>query len=461
MQHKLNDTKRIYMLGIGGIGMSALARYFINIGVKVSGYDLTKTPLTEELELLNISIHYEEDIEQIDKDADLVIYSPAIPHQHKEFTFLRERDYTILKRSQVLGLITEQSKNICIAGTHGKTSISTLTAYLLREGGIGGTAFLGGISKNYDTNFWTISKDPCIIEADEYDRSFLQLSPDIAVISSADADHLDIYNDANTLEQSYQEFSNKIKSDGILFCHYDIPIRELFAPKIGKKYTYHLDNQSAFVHARHIILKDSGYEFDVHIGEQVIEKCYLPLGGKHNIENALVSIAIALQLGVRVEAVVSSLRKYAGVKRRFNIYDIHPNCILIDDYAHHPTELQNLIAGVRDMFPKHKLHLIFQPHLYSRTRDFAYEFASVLSKADETILLDIYPARELPIAGVTSSMLLSNMTVKNKHLVNKDELLTWIEKKEKQIPKVIVMAGAGNIDMLVQPMKKNIENIYL
>jgi UDP-N-acetylmuramate--alanine ligase len=451
----------VYFIGIGGIGMSAVARYFHSKGIKVSGYDKTQTPLTKELEQTGINIHYEENTEMIPKEAKLVVYTPAIPKEHKELMYYQQNGYKVVKRSDVLQIITESSFNICVAGTHGKTTISTMIAHLLRDSGYGCNAFLGGISGNYGTNFWSSEKNCCVIEADEYDRSFLKLSPDVAVISSMDADHLDIYGTAEEMEKSFIEFGSKVKEGGLLVSKFGLKrSKELSAT--GKNVKYSLQNESAGVYAANIRMSNGTYEFDVMMPDNMIENVVLNMGGMHNVENAIAAITVANHLGIENDKIRAAVSSFKGVKRRFE-YIIPPlpggAVVFIDDYAHHPEELKALISGAKTLFKNKKCTVIFQPHLYTRTRDLADGFAVSLDLADEVVLLPIYPARELPIAGVTSEMILQKMSIDERSVIAKEELLNWMENEyaktiNKEFGEILITAGAGDIDTLVQPIKE-------
>ena len=467
--------------------MSALARYFNFHGTKVSGYDKTETPLTRQLVAEGISVHYEENLDQVDKQAEIVVYTPAIPKDHKEWQFFQQHNYRLLKRSDVLGLITQSSFNICVAGTHGKTTITTMIAHLLRHSGYGCNAFLGGIAINYNSNFWSHERNVCVIEADEYDRSFLKLSPDIAVITAMDADHLDIYGTANALEDTFIEFSGKVKSNGLLVRKFGLTRgNEL---KGSRQLSYGLQRKSADVYASNIHMKHGSYAFDVQTRDWMIENIILNMGGMHNVENVTAAIAVAHEMGIENEKIRAAVASFQGVKRRFEYVIKKDKLVFVDDYAHHPEELRALITGAKNLFSRLNCLLIFQPHLFSRTRDFADGFAESLDLADEVILLPIYPARELPIEGVTSDMLLKRMKNPNKHLMSKEELLKWIgEGMGKETGKrgvagedskqgdrvvgedtnhantnhgtLIITAGAGDIDALVPPIKKMIESKY-
>jgi len=457
----LSGIKKVYFIGVGGVGMSAIARYFHSKGIEVSGYDRTETELTEALEKEGISIHYTEDVNSIPKDVDLVVYTPAVPNEHAELVYYRDHGYKVVKRSDVLQAISADSFNICIAGTHGKTTITTMIAHILRHSGYGCNAFLGGISVNYNTNFWSSPNNVCVIEADEYDRSFLKLSPNVAIITAMDADHLDIYGDEVSMQDAFVAFGNKVRQDGILISKFGLKrIREV---QVGRKITYSLQNDSADVFAENIRIDEGGYVFNVN-GLMALSNVELRIGGMHNVENSLVAMAAASELGVDWEEIKHAVAAFKGVKRRFE-YVIPPvkklkggyvEPVLIDDYAHHPEELRALLTSVRTLFPQRIVTVVFQPHLFTRTRDLAGGFAEVLSMADRVILLPIYPARELPIDGVTSEMILRKVDNDDKMMMNKEELLNWMKGHElnKEFGEAIVMAGAGDIDSLVKPVKE-------
>lgn len=461
----LESIREVYFIGIGGIGMSALARFFQSKGVKVSGYDKTPTPLTKELEASGIAIHYEENLSLVNENADLVVYTPAIPAGNKELLYYREKGTKIVKRSDVLQLISESSFNICIAGTHGKTTITTMVAHLLRDTGFGCNAFLGGIAVNYGTNFWSDPKNVCVIEADEYDRSFLKLSPDIAIVTAMDADHLDIYGTADAVEQAFIDFSERIKPSGLLFRQFGLKRgKELARGLTDTRYTYSLQNENADVYGENIKLDNGGYDFDVVMKDNRIDNVRLNMGGMHNVENAIAAIAVASSLGIENDKIRSAVESFRGVKRRFEYIIRNRKLVFVDDYAHHPEELRALISGARTLFRQRKCTIIFQPHLYTRTRDFADGFAEVLDLADEVILLPIYPARELPIEGVTSQMILDKMKNENKRVMEKQQLLDWIKndyKKEinDEFGNLLITAGAGDIDTLLTPIKDLLSDI--
>ena len=449
--HKLDTIKNIYFIGIGGIGMSALARYFVAKGCVVNGYDKTKTILTEALSELGIDIHYEDNIDLIDKNASVVVYTPAISESHSELAYYRANGYEVVKRSDVLGWITEGTVNICVAGTHGKTTVSTMIAHLLRDSGYGCTAFLGGIAANYNTNFWSSDNNVVVVEADEYDRSFLKLHPSVAVITSMDADHLDIYKTAEAFEDAFVSFSEKVKAGGLLLAKKGLAREASF--DTSKLVTYSLNGTGASIYAKDITVVNGAYTFTAVGPSWQIEELVLNMGGLHNIENALVATSVAVHLGIDSEKIKIALANFAGVKRRFEYLVKTSEQVLIDDYAHHPAELAALISGVRSLYSNQKLTLVFQPHLYSRTQDLCDGFADSLSAADEVVLLPIYPARELPIPGVTSEMIVHKMTHKNVVLLEKEAVSDWVKKQQ---PKLLVMAGAGDIDVLIRNIKNDL-----
>lgn len=456
----INKISSIYFAGIGGIGMSALARCFNMRGVKVSGYDKTETGLTKKLVQEGIQIHYEDDVNLLDKNADVVVYTPAIPSSHKELNYFKENNYTLLKRSDVLGLLTNDTFNICVAGTHGKTTTSAMIAHILKHSGFGCNAYLGGIAANYDTNYLASSHKVSVVEADEYDRSFLKLQPDVAIITAMDADHLDIYGTAENMEDAFIEFSTKIKSNGCLIIKHGLKRGDDF--KINDTCTYSLNDKDANIHVENLQINNGAYEFDVVNNYWTIKDVVLNMGGLHNIENVIAAIGVAKYLKIDDEKIKSAVASFSGVKRRFEYIIKSPELVMIDDYAHHPEELRALITGAKELFPQKKCTVIFQPHLFSRTKDLADGFAEVLSLADEIILMPIYPARELPIEGVTSELILNKMKSSNVKILNKDELLEYLN-IIKVLPSegfkeaLIITAGAGDIDALVQPIKRIIE----
>ncbi|MBS1933815.1 MAG: UDP-N-acetylmuramate--L-alanine ligase [Bacteroidetes bacterium] len=451
----IKDIKKIYFIGIGGIGMSALARYFKSHGKEVSGYDKTETTLTKQLVKEGIPVHYEDNISLIPEDVEVVVYTPAIPKDHKELTYYRENSYTVLKRSDVLGVITKSSFNICVAGTHGKTTITTMIAHILRHSGYGCNAFLGGIAVNYNSNFWSNERNVCVVEADEYDRSFLKLHPDVAVITAMDADHLDIYGTEQAVQDAFVEFSGKLKRNGLLVSK--LGLKRDSELKGDNHLRYGFENHNADVYAENIRMIHGSYEFDIKEKNWQLKDVILNMGGMHNIENVTAAISVAHYLGITDKKIKDAVESFKGVKRRFEYIIKNERQVFIDDYAHHPEELKALISSAKKLFPELKCTVVFQPHLYSRTRDFADEFAESLDLADEIILLPVYPARELPIEGVSSEMILNKMKKTNKRVIKKNEVVAWISRQK---PELLITAGAGDIDTLVTPLKEVIEETY-
>ena len=440
----LTNCKNIYFIGIGGIGMSALARYFNTQGVIVSGYDKTPTLLTDALIEEGIQIHFEDDLAKIDKAATVIVYTPAIPSEHGELNYYRDNKYLVVKRSDVLQWITENAFTIAIAGTHGKTTTTSMTAHILRHTGFGCNAFLGGIATNYGTNFWSHEKNVVVVEADEYDRSFLKLAPNIAVITAVDPDHLDIYGTAEEVVKAFGEFSDKIKPSGVLIQKWGTEFNTNTSNKTVLSYGY--NHNEASYHTSNLKVVAGSYHFDLVHPSGVCKDIILNMGGLHNVENVTAAIAIALSLEIDEVKIKEAVASFAGVKRRFEYKVKTANKVLIDDYAHHPEELNALISGVRSLYPHEKMVLVFQPHLYSRTKDQCDGFVETLDKADEVILLPIYPARELPIEGVSSEMLLDKMKLSHKKLMSKEALYDWAASTQ---DKLIVMAGAGDIDTCI------------
>jgi len=446
----LKNIQNIYFIGIGGIGMSALARYFRLHGKSVSGYDKTETELTRTLTAEGIPVGYQDDLAAIPKNAQLVVYTPAIPKDHRGLNYYREHGYELMKRSEVLGLITADTRNVCVAGTHGKTTISTMIAHILRDSGLGSNAFLGGISVNYNTNFWSHENDICVVEADEYDRSFLRLHPDIAVISSMDADHLDIYGNGEAVREAFIDFSKKIKSGGTLVQKHGLPIPK---PRADiRQVSYHLTDHHADVYTKNLRIQGGNYVFDVQGAEGNLSNVRLNVGGWHNVENALAAIAACRKLGLAGDKIIPALQNFRGVRRRFEYHVQGGGPIYLDDYAHHPRELEALISSARELFPDRKLLVVFQPHLFSRTKDFAEAFASALDQADEVILLPLYPAREVPIEGISSATILEKMTKAKRQILQKQEVLDRAGAVPAGDKTVWITAGAGDIDELVKPL---------
>lgn len=463
------NIKYVYFLGIGGIGMSALARYFNAMGKSVSGYDKTQTSLTDELVAEGISVHFDDSVDRVpsevknQKEGTLVVWTPAIPKDHSELKYFQKNDFVLKKRSEVLGMITEQTFTIAVAGTHGKTSTSSLIAHILRSSEVDCTAFLGGITQNYGTNLLLSEKlknlkkkskikPITVVEADEYDRSFLTLHPDIAVITSVDADHLDIYGDQKQMHDSYSQFAGQVKEGGVLIIKKGVD-KVLVFEKSGKKLLTYSLHQSSDYYARKIAIKKGEYLFDVVTPEQAIRGMQMAVPGKHNVENAVAAVAVAQQMNVFSGNIKNALATFKGVKRRFEYHVRTEKLVYIDDYAHHPEELRACISAVKEMYPSKRITGVFQPHLFTRTRDFANEFARSLELLDELILLDIYPAREKPIEGVTSEMLLEKVRTKNKKLVSKKELVKEIRDRGIE---VLVTLGAGDIDSLIEPIKNEL-----
>jgi UDP-N-acetylmuramate--alanine ligase len=449
----INKISSIYFAGIGGIGMSALARYFNERGVKVSGYDKTETPLTDKLLQEGIKIHFTDDVNLLDKNAEVVVYTPAIPASHTEMKFYRDNNYTLLKRSDILGMLTKDTFNICVAGTHGKTTTSAMIAHILKDSGYGCNAFLGGIAANYDTNFWGSDNKVSVAEADEYDRSFLKLDPDVAVITAMDADHLDIYGTEKNMQDAFIEFSGKIKPGGTLIIK--DTVQRLNEFKADNKLSYSAKNTATDIHTENLKVENGAYSFDVVIKKKRISNVVLNMGGMHNIENVTAAVAIADLLKIDEDKIKKAVASFAGVKRRFEYIVKRDDVVMVDDYAHHPEELRALIQGAKQLFPGRKTTIVFQPHLFSRTNDLADGFAEVLSLADQTILLPIYPARELPMPGVTSELILNKMTNADKRILEKTALVDWVKDHK---PELLITAGAGDIDTLVQPIKNILEN---
>ncbi|MEN6619042.1 MAG: UDP-N-acetylmuramate--L-alanine ligase [Rikenellaceae bacterium] len=454
--------KHIYLLGIGGIGMSALARYYNHAGCKVAGYDRTPSKLTSELKAEGIAIHFEDDPGNIPADfiknaeKTLVIYTPAIPNDLKEYNYLLSKGFKIVKRSAALGEIASGKKTLAVAGTHGKTTTSTLLAHILTDSNVGCTAFLGGISKNYHSNLLLDRGNFLVAEADEFDRSFLQLYPDIAVITSADADHLDIYSNLRNIKDAFIEFAGQVKENGDLVVKKGIDL-DLSKIAVKKIFEYSYDVPCDFYASDIRVTNDGFFTFDINHPEGIIKDCTLGIPGWVNVENAIAATAVALLAGVQEDQIKVALAGFAGVERRFDIRLNTPICSYIDDYAHHPKEISAAISSMRNIFPGRKLTAIFQPHLYTRTRDFALDFAKSLSKLDSLILLDIYPARELPIEGVTSRIIFDSVKLKDKVLIDKKELMVTLAKREID---TLISFGAGDIDRFIEPITGYLKKRY-
>ncbi len=442
--------KNIYFIGIGGIGMSAIARYYKFKGYCVGGYDRTPSDLTHELEKEGISVHYEDNVDCIPKNVEetLVVYTPAIPESLQELQFVKENGYRVIKRSRMLGEITTGQTCLAVSGTHGKTTTSTLVAHILTESGEGCNAFLGGISKNYGTNLLMSENDVVVAEADEFDRSFLQLHPDIAVITAMDADHLDIYGDLAHVQEAFRQFASQVKKTLIL--KYGLPVSATDTP--ARILTYHFNDKRADYHAENLRADALGhFSYDLHHPGGVIPDIRVGTLGWVNVENSVAAAAVCLCHGVGEHAIRKAIGSFQGAVRRLDEHINVPGLTYIDDYAHHPAELATAISSIREIFPGRKLTGIFQPHLYTRTRDFAHEFAKALSALDKLILLDIYPAREEPIPGVTSEIIFKDVTAPEKVLMTKEELMPYLEKEPVD---VLVTFGAGNIDRYIEPIKE-------
>lgn len=449
----MSDYKDIYFIGIGGIGMSAIARYYKFKGHEVSGYDRTPSELTHALESEGINVHYEDNTAFIPKNPEttLVIYTPAIPHDMGELVYVQEHGYRVVKRSRMLGEISEGQHCMAVAGTHGKTTTSTLAAHIFTSSGEGCSAFLGGISKNYGTNLLTSHTPVIVAEADEFDRSFLQLHPEIAVITSMDADHLDIYSDIGQIRQAFREFASQVSGTVIVKKGLDITEKDTRA----KILTYSYDSQADF-YASDIRKDECGmFTFDLNCPGGVIKDCRCGIPGWVNVENSIAAAAIALTYGIAPEKVKEALATFSGVRRRFDIHVNRPGKAYIDDYAHHPKEIAAAISSIRNIFGDRKLTAVFQPHLYTRTRDFADDFAKALSSVDRLILLDIYPAREEPIPGVTSEIIFDKVTAPEKVLVRREQLMDTLRVEDID---VLVTFGAGNIDRFIDPITDFLDN---
>lgn len=444
----MNEIRNIYFIGIGGIGMSALARYFKATGAIVSGYDKTPTPLTGKLAQEGISVHFNDDPSLIPQNIELAVYTPAIPKDHRELNYLRQKGCRVIKRSEMLGLLSKDHFSIAIGGTHGKTTITSLVAHLLQANNLRPTAFIGGISLNFNSNLClNVPPGLMVIEADEYDRSFLQLFPGIAVISSMDPDHLDIYGTREKLHASFNAFASNVSKGGLVVVKKGLP---LSIPEGVRSMTYSV-NGPADCFASDIRIENGQLTFSVSIGEKSIDGLSVFVPGRHNIENMLAACCVATEMGIGPDGIRRALESYRGVYRRFEYRIREENLVFIDDYAHHPGELDSIISAVKEIYQDKKVTGIFQPHLFSRTRDFAAEFAASLDALDQVYLLDIYPAREEPIEGVSSAMLLSLLKNPNKKLLGKEEMLEELRLKR---PQVLVTLGAGDIDQLVPKIEK-------
>ena len=445
----LERIHNVYFIGIGGIGMSALARYFKYIGKNVGGYDKTPTHLTDELKDSGIQIHFEDAVELIDlaflnKENTLVVITPAVPKNHLQWNYFLQNDFVIKKRAEVLGIITKDTFCYAVAGTHGKTTTSSILGHILYESGADVTAFLGGIVENYDSNLIGNGKTVTVVEADEFDRSFLHLHPDVACVTSMDADHLDIYGDSASIEASFMEFADKVEDKKHLFYTCSLPLEGV---KVG------INDGSEF-EAQNVRVEDGWYVFDIKTPSETVEGLRFALPGRHNLTNALLAFAMAYTGGTSAQAIKAALQKFKGVRRRFSYQIRKPELVYIDDYAHHPTEIEAVHQAVTELYPDEKVLAVFQPHLFSRTRDFIDGFAASLGKFENIVLLDIYPARELPVEGVTSQWLLDKIENPAKKLVNKADLLPLLKMSDAT---VIITIGAGDIGEMVPDIKKMLD----
>jgi len=442
----LNNIHNIYFIGIGGIGMSAIARFFKSQNKNVAGYDKTQTEITDSLETLGISVHFKDEMASVEnsylnKENTLIVFTPAIPKDHEQLNYFKSNGFKILKRSEILGIITENTYCLAVAGTHGKTTTTSILGHLLKSCDVELTAFLGGISENYNSNLILNGSEVSVVEADEFDRSFLTLSPDMAAITSMDADHLDIYGDASQLVESFKDFTKKLKPNGKLFVKNGLLIKGI---------TYGIEDDADYS-IQHIKIENGTYVFDVKTPNTTLKNIEFNLPGRHNLSNALVALAMSVEYGLPTNQLAKALASYKGVKRRFSYHIKTDGLVFIDDYAHHPEEINAVHQAVREMYPEKKVLAVFQPHLFSRTQDFAAEFAKSLSQFDQIILLDIYPARELPIEGVTSSWLLSLIENESKELVSKVDLISKIKQSDAN---VILTIGAGDIGAEVSKIKQ-------
>ena len=446
---ELEKIHNVYFIGIGGIGMSALARYFKFIKKNVAGYDKTETPLTQELGELGMAIHYTDNMNIIPKDfknleKTLVVYTPAVPSEHSEYQYFINNNFSVKKRSEVLGMITKDTFCFAVAGTHGKTTTSSILAHLLKETGTSFTAFLGGISEDFNSNFFFGGTDYSVVEADEFDRSFLKLTPNVACVTSMDADHLDIYGNHDELKRSFKDFVGRIKPGGKLFVRNGLPLKGI---------TYGIDDDSDYCF-RNLKIEHGAYIFDLLTPEATLSGVKFNKPGRHNLLNGLVAFAMAVQTGSSQHRLADAMETFKGVQRRFSYKIKDEDFIFIDDYAHHPAEINAVYEAIAEMHPGKKVLAIFQPHLFSRTKDFADAFAQSLSKFDSIVLLDIYPAREKPLEGISSQWLLEKIENSSKKLLEKSELVNEIKF---QNPEVLVTMGAGDIGLEVPKIKKELE----
>jgi UDP-N-acetylmuramate--alanine ligase len=454
---ELLNIRNVYLIGIGGIGMSGLARYFHHLGCMVCGYDKTPTQLTDALSKEGISVIFSDNTSFIPpafsapNEKALVIYTPAVPKNLAILNYFQERGFELFKRSQVLGIISRSKFTIAVAGTHGKTTTSSLIAHILKEAGKDPSAFLGGITVNYESNVLYGNSDIVVVEADEYDRSFLTLYPDIAVITSMDADHLDIYGSHEQLTESFQLFASQVKENGRLIAKKGLPIS---SPNCT---SYSIKGEPADAVAENIKVKNGDFYFDFLNRDLVIGNIKMGIPGTHNVENAVAAFEVALMLGVMPNQIKNALASFTGVKRRFEYVVKTSHHVYIDDYAHHPEELKACLSSVKKLYPNLKLTTIFQPHLFTRTRDFADGFAQALDLSDELLMLDIYPARELPIEGVDSNLILNRMQLKSKRLCGSmQEVIDYVHKEK---PELLLTVGAGDIDQIIEPLKSALRHV--
>ena len=460
--NSLEDIKNVYFLGIGGIGMSALARYFKHAGKNVAGYDRTQTKLTDKLQEEGISVHFEDDIKNIPSKWDpaktIAVYTPALPDDHKELSWFKERPIGLFKRARILGLISNEKKGIAVAGTHGKTTISTMVANILNHTTAGCGAFLGGISKNFGSNLLLPKEESpwIVVEADEFDRSFLHLKPQLALVSSIDADHLDIYGDKKNIIESFQKFISQVKPGGKLVVKKNIE-QELSPGSQTELFTYSITEEADFCVSDLNLNTDGGfYQFDLKTPKGLIKDCRTNYPGLVNVENAVGASALAFLSGASETEIKAGLEGYLGVERRFDVLFKNEKCIYIDDYAHHPVELEAVISSIRALYPNRNITGIFQPHLYSRTKDFSAGFAASLDLLDEAVLLPLYPAREEPLKGVSSELILNQMQLDKKHLLTKTEVLEFVRERDNDI---VLTVGAGDIDRLTSDIVKILQEV--
>jgi len=453
----LENLNRVYFFGIGGIGMSALARYFHRLGLDVSGYDRTRSPMVESLIAEGIEVSLDDQAEAIperfglsDPKETLVVYTPAVPLRHEGLAFMRSRGFNVVKRSEALRDILRNKRTFAVAGTHGKTTTSAIAAFLLNRGSLKATAFLGGIATNFGSNLVVAEgSDIAIVEADEYDRSFLKLSPEVAVVTSIEADHLDIYEHAEGLRKSFEDFASLLPRNGLLIAKEGVRLKS-----DASLLSYAVESNTADLTTKNLRVENGAYHYDVWLRGRELGAVEMPYPGRHNVENALAAIGMALHAGMEWSDIASGLSEFLGVKRRFEYHIRNEKRVYIDDYAHHPTEIDACVGSAKELFPEKRITGVFQPHLYSRTRDFADDFATSLGALNELLLMEIYPAREEPIEGVNSSMLLEKVRLANKKLVDRDNL---VEEVLKLSPEVLLTMGAGDIDRMIEPLKKALD----